>query len=150
MESVKVDLPYPSTSDLDKDAVSAEIIYPAYAGIHGEITAILQYVYHALFFKKAGDEKTAKLLTGIAVTEMHHQKILGETILALGLKPVYKLPSFEGGYYNAAYETEPVIKLSSHTTDPLEHLIKVCEARGYLTQAAFYKNELEARKNVGR
>lgn len=53
-------------------------------------------------------------------------------------------------FYNAAYETEPVIKLQSHTTDPLEHLIRVCKASGDPAQAAFYKNELEARKNVGR
>ena len=98
-----MDLPYPSVLDLQKDTLSAEIIYPAYAGLHGEITATLQYVYHALFFRKANDAKTAELLTGIAVTEMHHQEMLGETILNLGLKPIYKLPSFDGGYYNTAF-----------------------------------------------
>ncbi|MBO4883451.1 MAG: glycosyltransferase family 2 protein [Lachnospiraceae bacterium] len=57
-------------------------------------------------------------------------------------------------FYNAAYETEPVIRLSTHTTEPIEHLIKICEASGNTEQAVFYKKELEARKmseqNVGR
>lgn len=106
MEGVKVDLPYPSVSGIENDIKSAEIIFPAYAGLHGELSAILQYIYHALFFKKENDEKTAELLTAIAITEMHHLDILGETILALGVKPIYKVPSFEGGYYNTFYVSQ--------------------------------------------
>ena len=67
-----VDLPYPDLSGIEKDPVSAGIIRPAYGGGHGEITAILQYVYHSLFFDCYGESDISNVLIDISVAEMKH------------------------------------------------------------------------------
>ncbi len=98
-----VDLPYPDLSGIEKDLKSAVIIAPAYASMHGELNAILQYLYHYFIFKELGEEKTAKTLISIAVAEMHHLRILGETLTKLGVNPVYtKMPPLGYNYYNTA------------------------------------------------
>ena len=50
MSGLQVDLPYPSTTDFMRDECSVRIISPAYAGGASEMTAILQYIYHAVHF----------------------------------------------------------------------------------------------------
>ena len=56
MSGLQVDLPYPSTTDFMRDECSVRIISPAYAGGASEMTAILQYIYHAVHFDCAGNK----------------------------------------------------------------------------------------------
>ena len=96
-----VQLPYPSIDNLEEDLRSARIISQAYCGIHGELDAILQYVYHSFYFRRLKDEETANTLISIAVCEMKHFEILGETMLKLGIDPIYsKRPPIRGDYYS--------------------------------------------------
>ncbi|MBR1931156.1 MAG: glycosyltransferase family 2 protein, partial [Lachnospiraceae bacterium] len=46
-------------------------------------------------------------------------------------------------YYNAAFETEPILCLQSGKTEPLEGLIRCYEQMGIPEQAAIYREELE-------
>lgn len=101
---IKVNLPYPSIEEIVEDKRAAAIISGAYAGHHGELKAVLQYVYHYFNFRHLGDEQTAKILMGIAICEMEHLKILGEFMLKLGVDPIYtRFPPFRTEYFNAAY-----------------------------------------------
>lgn len=85
MSGLQVDLPYPSTTDFMRDECSVRIISPAYAGGASEMTAILQYIYHAVHFDCAGNKKFARILRDIAITEMHHLDMLAEMFCAMGV-----------------------------------------------------------------
>lgn len=89
MKGLALDLPYPSLDGIENDYCSAMIISPAYAGKYGELTAILQYMYHSLYFEKAGLKEYSKILDSIAITEMEHIHILGTLLLKLGVNPVF-------------------------------------------------------------
>ena len=103
-KAITVDLPYPSLECIAPDARSARIIAPSYAGIHGELAAILQYVYHHFYFSREGNEQTASTLIGIAVAEMKHLEILGETLLRLGTDPVYsRTPPYKCDFFSAGF-----------------------------------------------
>ena len=96
--------PFPSTKDISADALSLRIISPSYASPQGELNTILQYIYHSFFFRKCGYEDVAEKLVSIAVAEMKHLEILGETILALGASPVYcRYPNAGFDYYSTKY-----------------------------------------------
>lgn len=96
--------PFPTTNDICEDAYSLRIISPAYASSTGELNAILQYIYHSFFFGRYGYADVAEKLVSIAVAEMLHLNILGQTILALGAPPVYcRNPSTGFDFYNAKY-----------------------------------------------
>lgn len=98
---VIVNLPYPSLDGITRDMRSAEIIAPAYAGKHGELNAILQYVYHHYYFADGGGERIADVLIGISIAEMKHLEILGETLLKLGIDPVYsRNPPYKFDFYS--------------------------------------------------
>ena len=90
---ISVALPYPSLDGIGEDKKSAALLGSAYAGRHGELKSILQYIYHYFFFKKLGDEKSAQTVLGIAVSEMRHLEILGELMLKLGADPVFYRPA---------------------------------------------------------
>ena len=81
--------PFPTTDGICPDAYSLAVIAPAYASSTGELNAILQYLYHFFNFKHHGLEEYAVTLEGIAIAEMFHLKLLGETITALGSQPIY-------------------------------------------------------------
>lgn len=49
-------------------------------------------------------------------------------------------------FYNAAYETEPVLVLSASQEEPLQGLIRCYEALGLAEQVEQYREELERRK----
>ena len=84
-----VDLPYPKLDGIIEDYNSARIIMPAYASLHSELGAILQYVYHNFFFSREGFKETAEILESISICEMNHLELLGKTLLRLGCDPVY-------------------------------------------------------------
>lgn len=99
-----LDLPFPSTNKITPDAMSLRIISPEYASPSGELNAILQYVYHSFFFKRAGREEIADTLISISIAEMLHFRLLGETVLALGANPIYtQYPSNAFNFYSTKY-----------------------------------------------
>ena len=98
-----VDLPYPSLECIEKDIESARIISSAYAGLHSELSAILQYIYHHYFFDECGDSETADVLIGISLAEMRHFEILGALLLRLGVDPVFtRNPPYKYDFYNTS------------------------------------------------
>lgn len=100
---ILVDLPYPSIDDLQTDYYSAEIISKAYAGTHGELATILQYVYHHLNFQDAEQYEIASTLMAISIGEMKHLDILGETLLKLGVDPIFtRFPPYKCDYFNTS------------------------------------------------
>ena len=109
---IKIDLPYPSLAGVVCDLKTAGLVSPAYAGVHSELTATLQYVYHYLNFIKEFDEKTADTLMGIAIAEMEHLEILGKLLIKLGVDPVYThFPPYKTEYYSTraiSYSKTPV------------------------------------------
>ena len=103
-EPIRVKEPYPTADNISPDAYSLRIISPAYATSDGELNAILQYVYHSFFFDKKGYGEIADVLKGIAIAEMRHLDLLGETILALGAAPVYsQYPASPFNFYSTKY-----------------------------------------------
>lgn len=95
MKPLKVDIPYPPLNQIERDEKSAYIISPAYSGLHSELKAILQYVYHAQFFNDERFLEYKTALINIAICEMEHLNILGELLLKLGADPIYTLRAFD-------------------------------------------------------
>ena len=89
VKPIALSLPYPTIDGVEKNLLTASKLSVIYAGKHGELNAILQYVYQSFFFNKFKKEEIASTLMGIAVAEMEHLEILGELILSLGQSPVY-------------------------------------------------------------
>lgn len=101
-----LDLPFPSTNNVTPDALTLRIISPEYASPSGELTAILQYIYQSFFFKKDGYNEIADTLESIAIAEMIHFKLLGNTVLALGAAPIYtQYPPSPFNFYSTKYVT---------------------------------------------
>lgn len=97
---------FPTTEGLCPDAYSLAVISPAYASSTGELNAILQYFYHYFNFDRCGYKDYARDIEGIAIAEMLHLKLLGETIMALGAQPVYcQNPPTAYNFYSAKYVT---------------------------------------------
>ena len=89
MKGLCVDLPYPSPADCGVDLTATRVISPAYASLHGELSALLSYVYFTFYFEKENLGDYAETLSRIAVCEMEHFHLLGQTLLRLGVDPVY-------------------------------------------------------------
>lgn len=99
-----IDLPYPTTDGIRNDALSLQIISPAYSTSVGELNAVLQYVYHSFCFYKHGLKDCAEMLMSIAKAEMIHLDIIGKTIFALGAAPVFaQYPSTGFNFYSTKY-----------------------------------------------
>lgn len=99
-----VNSPYPTTEGICPDAYSLAVISPAYASSTGELNAILQYLYHCFNFEKHRLNDYAETLESIAVAEMLHLKLLGETIIALGAQPIYcQYPPTAYNFYSTKY-----------------------------------------------
>lgn len=85
----RVDKPYPKVEVEGKNIAYANLLLQDYAGISGEDTAIHQYIYQK--FDKAGiDPEFSETLSKIAMIEMRHLELLGETIKLLGVDPKFK------------------------------------------------------------
>ncbi|MBE5753961.1 MAG: hypothetical protein E7340_01315 [Clostridiales bacterium] len=102
IKPLTVNLSYPSLDNIKEDKKTAFLLAGAYSGSHGELSAILQYFYHFLHFKRLGDENCAGVIMSIALAEMHHLEILGSLIMRLGIDPVFCTAStFCAEYYSA-------------------------------------------------
>ncbi len=86
---------YPDLDKLEKDEYSAHFLSFSYASSHGELKAILQYCYHALFFKSYGLNSIADTLYSIAIAEMEHLSLLGTALIKLGANPTYNETAFD-------------------------------------------------------
>ena len=97
-------MPYPSIENLSQDYKSARIISETFAGIHSELTKILQYTYHFFNFQRRKDAKTARLLQSIIVCEAEHFAMLGKMLFKLGIDPVFTaVPPLKCDFFNTSY-----------------------------------------------
>ncbi len=89
MKPIKVDLEYPEV-EIDSVSMSdCRCLMEDYGGAESELTAILTYIYQAYTLNEMEQYKELyDTLEGIAITEMHHHELLGETIVKLGGTPV--------------------------------------------------------------
>jgi len=136
MKPLVCDLPYPSIDILTKDIRSGNIISFAYATLRGEITATLQYTYHHFFLtdKNADDAET---LMSIAIAEMKHIDILGESMIKLGVKPRYVQYPNSDEFYNTS--------IISQATTPQKMLMD--DIQGEMNAIADYQKMLFILKN---
>ncbi len=112
--------PYPEVRVERPNPRYAALLLEDYAGAVSELTAITQYSYHHFVFEKNHPE-LAQLLSCVAVVEMHHLEILGETIIKLGADPRYRVvgPSGCDKYWDASsvfYGTDVCDRLSADVT----------------------------------
>lgn len=111
MFGLSADSPYPAVEGKGTDRESVRIISPAYADCGGELTAVLQYVYHAIVFSGLQMKQYSRLLMGIAVSEMHHLDLLGGMLYQMGALPVFtSCPPRLFDFYSTAavsYSCEP-------------------------------------------
>lgn len=92
-----IDKPYPSIRVEEKNEDYAKLLLKNFAGKVSEDTAIHLYLFQMLILKDDCKE-LANALEKIAIVEMHHLEMLGETIKLLGIKPVYG--TMIGDYFN--------------------------------------------------
>ena len=71
---------------MDENHYYASILLEDYAGTSGELTAIHQYMYHHLTLQHS-HLNISTLIREIAIVEVHHLELLGETIRLLGQFP---------------------------------------------------------------
>ena len=136
MKPLICDLPYPSTDTLTTDVRSGQIISFAYATLHGELTAILQYVYHHFYFGEI-EQNDAEILMAIAKAEMMHLDILGTAMLRLGISPKYVQMPNTCNYYNTC--------TVSQSTTPAKMLMD--DIQGEMNAIADYQKMLFILKN---
>lgn len=89
MKPLSVDMEYPEV-EIDSVCLSdCRCLMEDFGGAEGELTAVTTYIYQD--YVLSVDERYSELsdvLMRIAITEMHHHHLLGETIAKLGGTPV--------------------------------------------------------------
>ena len=83
-----VHLPYPEPMIETPNTRYANILLKDYAGAVSEFTAVSLYVYQH-FVSEVNIKDYAELIGGIAMVEMKHLELLGETIKLEGIKPMF-------------------------------------------------------------
>ena len=101
------DLPYPKI-EVEQNVAESKLLMPVYAGSASELTAVLTYSFQKYVSPKYPE--IAAALEGIAITEMRHHELLGETIYALGGYPVMGART----YWNGSFV--------NYTLDPRKYL----------------------------
>lgn len=101
------ELPYPEVEAVENLADS-KLLMPDYGGPAGELTAVTTYCFQNYITRK--NKELADALMHVAMVEMHHHELLGETIYKLGGYPVM------GGrtYWNGSFV--------NYTLDPKKYL----------------------------
>ena len=88
------ELPYPKV-EVSEDLAQAKLLMPNYAGAQGELTAVMTYCFQNYVSPKYPE--IAKAMMGIAKTEMHHHRLLGDTIFQLGGYPIMGARTYWNG-----------------------------------------------------
>lgn len=102
------ELPYPEF-EFSKNLYDAKLLMPNYCGAHSELTATMTYLYQS--YIKGEDEIIAKILKKIAISEMHHHSILGNTIFKLGGYPVIAGKTYwNGNMVNYTMDTKSFLR----------------------------------------
>lgn len=109
------DKPYPTVKVEKQNLDYAKLLLENYAGVISEDTAVHLYFYQSLVINEAFKD-FANIMLSISKVEMHHLKLLGETISLLGLKPVFGTISKKN--YGNAWNS----KFIDYTTDLKEML----------------------------
>ena len=139
--------PFPTTDGICPDAYSLAVISPAYASSTGELNAILQYLYHYFNFEQQGLKEYAETLESIAVAEMLHLKLLGETITALGSQPIYcQYPPTAYNFYSTKFVSYSRNLVNMIEDDIMDEKHAICQ---YSKMLARLKNE-QVKKIVSR
>lgn len=89
-------LPYPDV-EVEKNIAESKLLMPVYSGSTGELTAVTTYIFQTYVTPKYPEIQEA--LKGIAITEMLHHKLLGETIYKLGGYPVMGARTYWNGSF---------------------------------------------------
>lgn len=84
----KSDQPYPLPRVIKKNLQYAKMLLQEYSGESSENTVTHLYLYQSFILKTLYPE-IAHILQSIAITEMKHLSLLGQTITLLGMKPIY-------------------------------------------------------------
>ena len=131
--------PFPTTDGICPDAYSLAVISPAYASSTGELNAILQYFYHFFNFEQQGLKEYAETLEGIAIAEMLHLRLLGETITALGSQPIYcQYPPTAYNFYSTKFVSYSRNLVNMIEDDIMDEKHAICQYKKMLTRL---KNE---------
>lgn len=85
---LSVSLPYVTVENITPDKNTIKRLSFLYAGKHGELNAILQYVYQYFYFMKFNEKETADVLMAIALSKMERVERLGALLLNLGIDPI--------------------------------------------------------------
>ena len=112
----RVDKPYPEVRVERKNIEYAKLLLDDYASEVGEDRAIHQYVYQK-FDKFKDNPLFSKTLSQIAMVEMRHLELLGETIKLLGVNPEFRFVDKNTNYlvyWNSSFV--------DYTTDIVEML----------------------------
>lgn len=89
LKPLSENLPYPQISNIKPSVKDATLLSTAYADNHGELTAILQYVYQAITANAQGNIELSQTLLSIAFSEMTHLRLIGDALIRLGVSPVF-------------------------------------------------------------
>ncbi|MCI8394239.1 MAG: hypothetical protein HFH86_01995 [Bacilli bacterium] len=99
----RVELPYPSVAEIQRNPEIAKLIMHAYAGEVSEDTAIHQYLFQSVILQEKNPE-VSKILEQISEVEMRHFRLLAEMIRNLGVYPIYLDPNFHTyNYFTSRY-----------------------------------------------
>ncbi len=105
----KSNLPYPKIKVQGKNFEYSKLLLEDYAGLVSETTAIFLYSFQHIS-KKTSINDFSKIVEKIAITEMRHLEILGETISLLGTTPCFKTFGNDNcnfwNSYNVCYTNE--------------------------------------------
>lgn len=125
--------PYPEIRVEEPNKFYASLLLEDYAGKVSELTAITQYVHHALEQEyMAGWQAVAHLEEQIAIVEMHHLEMLGKTLVLLGAAP--RFHGRRGHYWSGRY-------VDYYDFDPCNQLR--ADIRGEELAIAQYQNHIQ-------
>lgn len=144
---VKLDIPYPEVKVEEKNPYYADLLSEDYAGRTSETTATLLYSYQH-FSAFDSNEEFSKIIKEIAIVEMKHLGMLGETIKLLGREPIYK--TCEASRGDCVMWTASNIDYSTRLKEMLEvdiaaesKAIKIYESHKRLIKDKYIKNMLD-------
>ena len=130
-------LPYPTVGAC-KDAHSAKLLAPFYAGRRGELACVSQCLYQSIRLSAEQKEVGADMLERIAVDDALHFQLLGKAMLSLGVDPVLSVSPPQKKKW---FDTSAVSTACHPATMVLETLmIKRNAVDGYRRAAARAQN----------